>query len=68
MDKDVYAPLVKNGYMPNGSGAVPFVRENGLTTSSGDDAPAPDNAPTQDTDTTTPDRESANGANEIVTK
>lgn len=67
MDKDVYVPLVKNGYMPNGSGAVPFVRGNGITTSGGDDAPAPDNAPTPDADTI-PAGESANGANETVTE
>lgn len=67
MDKDVYAPLVKNGYMPNGSGAVPFVRGNGITTSGGDDAPAPDNAPTQDADALSTDRDNGETVDEKVT-
>lgn len=61
MDKDVYVPFVKNGYMPTVNGAAPLVRGNGITTSGGDDAPA------QDADALSTDRDNGEAVDEKVT-
>lgn len=63
---DPMIPLTGNGGYISTAQAVPFVRGNGQTTS-GEVTEAPEqDAPAQDTNTPTPDREDAAGVTENI--